>query len=100
MTAEGKSKAPSTYEVHFSPKVIRAERRRGLLSGIGLILLSCVPLIDACFAIKRQELVNLGSVANSFFVPPWAALLFGLLLALAGCAVVYLSIKRTVNDKD
>jgi protein-S-isoprenylcysteine O-methyltransferase Ste14 len=94
VTAEGKSKAAASYEVRFSLKVIRAERRRGLLSGLGLILLSCVPFIDASIAIGHHEMVNLGSAANTFFVPPWVAVLFGLLLVLAGCAVLYVSIKR------
>jgi hypothetical protein len=93
VVAQDKSKSSASYEVRYSPKIIRAERRRGLLSGLGLTLLSCVPFIDAFIAVKRHEMVNLGSAANSFFVPPWAAVLFGLLLALAGCTVAFLSSK-------
>jgi hypothetical protein len=94
MTADDESKTPAANEVRFSPKFVRAERRRGSLSGLGLSLLSSVPFIDASIAIKRHEQVNLGSASNSFIVPPWAAILFGVLLALIGCAVMYLSTDR------
>jgi hypothetical protein len=53
-----------------------------------------VPFIDAFISTRHHEMVNLGSASNSFFVPPWVAVLFGLLLVLFGSAVLYLSIKR------
>jgi hypothetical protein len=94
MTADDESKTPVGTKVRFSQKFVRAERRRGTLTGLGLSLLSCVPFIDASIAIKRHEQVNVGSASNSFFVPPWLAILFGVLLALIGGAVMYLSINR------
>jgi hypothetical protein len=94
MTGEDEPRVQPASDARFSPKFARAERRRGILFGLGFSLLSCVPFIDASIAIKRHEQVNLGSASNYFFVPPWVAILFGVLLALLGCAVMYVSIDR------
>jgi hypothetical protein len=95
MTAKEKSTAPvASYQVRFSPKVMRAERRRGFLSGLGVFLLSSVPFVDASIAIRLHQRVNLGTASNYFFVPPWVAILFGLFVALIGCLVMCLSVRR------
>jgi hypothetical protein len=95
MSAKEKSTAPvASYQVRFSPKVMRAERRRGFLSGLGMFLLSSVPFVDASIAIRLHQRVNLGTASNSFFVPPPVAILFGVFVALVGCLVMYLSVRR------
>jgi hypothetical protein len=95
MTAKEKSTAPvASYQVRFSPKVMRAERRRGFLSGLGVFLLSSVPFVDASIAIRLHQRVNLGTASNYFLVPPWVAILLGLFMALVGCLVMYLSVRR------
>jgi len=95
MTAKEKSTAPvAPYQVRFSPKVMRAERRRGFLAGLGVFLLSSVPFVEASIAIRLHQRVNLGTASNYFLVPPWVAILFGLFVALLGCVVMYLSVRR------
>jgi protein-S-isoprenylcysteine O-methyltransferase Ste14 len=90
----GKPNEPAAYEARFSPKLIRAERRPGFKSGLVMALLSCVPFIDAAIATHNHEQVNLGSSANTFFVPPWVAVGFGLILISIGCALIYVSIRK------
>jgi hypothetical protein len=95
MTAKEKSTAPAaSYQVRFSPRVMRAERRRGFLSGLGIFLLSSVPFVEASISIRLHQLVNLGTASNSFFVPPSVAILFGVFVAMVGCLVMYLSVRR------
>jgi hypothetical protein len=95
MTAKERSTTPvSSFQVRFSPNVIRAERRRGFLSGLGVFLLSAVPFVEASIAIRQHERVNLGTASNYFLVPPWVAILLGVFMALVGCLVMYLSVRR------
>ena len=94
MTAADQSKAPAPYEVRFSPNLKREERRRELRAGLLCLLLSCAPIIDAFVSIKHHKPVDIGTILNHFFVPPWVAIVMGVLLALIGACVMYPSVRR------
>jgi hypothetical protein len=67
MAAKEKSTAPvASYQVRFSPKVMRAERRRGFLSGLGVFLPSSVPFVEASIAIRLQT-GQFGNCQQLFF---------------------------------
>ena len=78
------SRAQAGPEVRYSPKFLRATRRRARQCALFGVLLAVVLLGAAIHAHLNHTLVDMGPRAHYEQFPPWLVGLMGLLL-LAGC---------------
>ena len=84
----------SGFEVRYSPRLIREQRRNERRAGWFSIFLALVCFVIAFIAHRNHTWVEAGRMNQHQYVPPWLAALVGVGLLYFGVSTLWTNLKQ------